>query len=96
MDEARSVETPLGFAFTAEGHATRLLTKMSSLRKDHHLCDVRLKMGSKEILAHRVVLSACGNYFCAMFTNKMLESKQECIMLGELDEIAVQDLVDFA
>ena len=97
MDEAsRSVETPLGIAFTAEGHATRLLTKMASLRKDRHLCDVRLKVGSKEILAHRVVLSACSNYFCAMFTNQMLESKRESITLGELDETAVQDLVDFA
>lgn len=96
VDADSPIETPLGIAFTAEGHASRLLTKMATLRKDHHLCDVTLKVGSKEILAHRVVLSACSNYFCAMFTNTMLESKRECITLGELDEDAVQDLVDFA
>lgn len=83
-------------SFTAEGHSTRLLDKMALLREEgHHLCDVVLLMGSKKIYAHRVVLSACSNYFCAMFTNSMLESKQETITLTDLDEKAVEDLVEF-
>ena len=90
------VEVSSGFPFTAEGHASRLLEKMASLRNNHRLCDVILKVGKKEICAHRLVLSACSNYFCAMFTNKMLESNQECVTLADLDERAVEDLVDFA
>ena len=84
-------------SFTAEGHSTRLLTKMASLRaQGRHLCDVVLQIGSKKLYAHRVVLSACSNYFCAMFTNSMLESRQETVTLTDLDEKAVEDLVEFA
>ncbi len=87
---------PAGIAFTAEGHASRLLDKMSTLRKDRRLCDVVLKIGEKEICAHRLVLSACSSYFCAMFTNSMLESSMETITLTDLDESTVESLVDFA
>ena len=84
-------------SFVAEGHSSRLLNKMAYLREDgHHLCDVVLELGSKKIHAHRVVLSACSNYFCAMFTNTMLESKKETITLTDMDEKALEDLVRFA
>ncbi len=85
-----------GISFTAEGHASRLLEKMSSLRKDRRLCDVILRVGEKEICAHRLVLSACSSYFCAMFTNTMLESNLKCITLTDIEESAVESLVDFA
>lgn len=83
-------------SFTAQGHSCKLLSKIASLRsRDHQLCDVVLEIGAKKIYAHRVVLSACSNYFCAMFTNSMRESRQEIIKLTDLDEKAVEDLVDF-
>lgn len=84
-------------SFTAKGHSTRLLNKMADLRDEgRHLCDVVLQLGSKRICAHRVVLSACSNYFCAMFTNTMLESTQDTVTLTDMDEKAVEDLVEFA
>lgn len=84
-------------SFTAEGHSSRLLKRMASLRKQgYQLCDVVLELGTKKIPAHRVVLSACSNYFCAMFTNRMLESTQEIVTLTDLDEEAVEELVNFA
>lgn len=84
-------------SFTAEGHSTRLLNKMAHLRDEgRYLCDVVLQLGSRKIYAHRVVLSACSNYFCAMFTNTMMESKQNTITLTDIDEKAVEDLVEFA
>ena len=83
--------------FTAQGHSSRLLSRIASLRReDHQLCDVILDLGPKKIYAHRVVLSACSNYFYAMFTNTMLESRQETISFNDLDETAVKDLVEFA
>ena len=90
------MEEASGLPFTAEGHSSRLIAKMGVLRNDHRLCDVVLKVGKRDIHAHRLVLSACSTYFCAMFTNKMLESEQECIVLSDLDETAVEELVDFA
>lgn len=95
MDDTELVSGP-GIAFTAEGHASRLLDKMSALRKDHRLCDVILRVGEKEICAHRLVLSACSSYFCAMFTNSMLESNLDIITLTDLEHGTVESLVDFA
>ena len=70
---------------------------MASLREEGgHLCDVVLEIGSKRLYAHRVVLSACSSYFCAMFTTSMLESQQERVTLTDVDEQAVEDLVEFA
>ena len=83
--------------FKVDNHSSRMLDKMALLREqDHRLCDVVLKVGTREIYAHRVVLSACSNYFCAMFTNSMMESQQERVTLTDLDEDAVEALVSFA
>ena len=90
------MEEAPGLPFTAEGHSSRLVAKMGALRSDHRLCDVVLRVGRRDIHAHRLVLSACSSYFCAMFTNKMLESEQECVVLSDLDETAIEELVDFA
>lgn len=98
IDGAGEKEDAAGsISFTAEGHSTRLLSKMACLRDEgRHLCDVVLQLGSRKIYAHRVVLSACSNYFCAMFTNTMLESKQDTVTLTDVDEKAVEELVEFA
>jgi kelch-like protein 1/4/5 len=69
---------------------------MESLRRDRQLCDVTLKVGSREICAHRLVLSSCSQYFCAMFTNHMLESKQDYVTLSDIDEDSIEEIVDFA
>ena len=82
--------------FASKGHAHHLLAKMDSLRRERHLCDVILQVGSREIHAHRLVLSACSQYFQAMFTNQMLESKQEHITLSDIDENSMEEVVSFA
>ncbi len=89
--------TTEGIVFTAEGHSTRLLCQMESLRAGgSQLCDVVLKVGSDTVKAHRIVLSACSSYFRAMFTNKMMESTQETITLSDMEPQAVRSLIDFA
>ena len=82
--------------FSSKDHAHHLLSRMEGLRQDSQLCDVTLRVGSREISAHRLVLSACSQYFCAMFTNHMLESKQEYVTLSDMDEDSIQEIVDFA
>ena len=88
--------SPPSSPFSSEGHSSRLLNQMGSLRQGKQLCDVILKVGSKEIPAHRLVLSACSPYFCAMFTNQMLESQQNYVTLTDLDGQTVEEIVDFA
>ena len=52
-----------------DSHAKSILTTMNNLRKSNTLCDVMLKVEGQDFPAHRIVLAACSDYFCAMFTN---------------------------
>ncbi|KAL3852599.1 hypothetical protein ACJMK2_016218 [Sinanodonta woodiana] len=70
---------------------------MAKLWKDKLLCDVVIKAGSVEIEAHKNVLATQSDYFHAMFTTNMVESKQRkpCVNLGEFDTRAVSAVVDY-
>ena len=52
-----------------DSHAKSILTTMNNLRKENTLCDVQLRVEDKNFAAHRIVLAACSDYFCAMFTH---------------------------
>lgn len=54
-----------------DSHAKSILTTMNNLRKENMLCDVMLKVEGQEFPVHRIVLAACSDYFCAMFTNQV-------------------------
>lgn len=59
------------------------------------LCDVVLVAGDLELHCHKSVLAACSQYFYAMFTNEMTESKATRITLQEIDPSALSLLIDF-
>nr|XP_046232104.1 kelch-like protein 8 isoform X2 [Scatophagus argus] len=60
------------------------------------LCDVTLKVGSRLIPCHKLVLACVIPYFRAMFLSEMSEAKQELIEIKDFDGDAIQDLVQFA
>lgn len=53
---------------------------MNNLRKVNKLCDVVLQVDGEEFPAHRVVLAACSDYFCAMFTNEVSNKSKMFIL----------------
>lgn len=53
-------------------HAKSILNAMNSLRKSNTLCDITLRVESTDFPAHRIVLAACSDYFCAMFTSEVM------------------------
>lgn len=57
-----------------DSHAKSILTTMNQLRKNNTLCDVTLCVEKQEFPAHRIVLAACSDYFCAMFTRGVSDS----------------------
>ena len=59
------------------------------------LCDVTLVADGLEIGAHRAILSACSNYFCAMFTCELVESRSHRVVLQEIDGKTLAQLIDF-
>ncbi|KFR06359.1 Kelch-like 8 [Nipponia nippon] len=60
------------------------------------LCDVTLKVGSKLISCHKLVLACVIPYFRAMFLSEMAEAKQTLIEIRDFDGDAIEDLVKFA
>lgn len=54
-------------------HAKSILNAMNLLRKSNTLCDITLRVESTDFPAHRIVLAACSDYFCAMFTSEVTE-----------------------
>lgn len=60
-----------------------LLSKCAKFRLNEEFIDVRLKVREQVFPAHRIVLAANSDYFHAMFTNGMKESKEELIELKD-------------
>ncbi|XP_065809506.1 kelch-like protein 18 isoform X2 [Labrus bergylta] len=69
---------------------------MEEIRRQGKLCDVTLKVGDHKFSAHRIVLAASIPYFHAMFTNDMVECKQDEILMQGMDPSALEALINFA
>ncbi|KAG2458235.1 KLH18 protein, partial [Polypterus senegalus] len=69
---------------------------MEEIRRQGKLCDVTLKVGEHKFSAHRIVLAASIPYFHAMFTNDMMECKQDEIIMQGMDPSALEALINFA
>lgn len=74
-------------------HAKSILNAMNSLRKSNTLCDITLRVESTDFPAHRIVLAACSDYFCAMFTSEVTEL---CRKNAHLFSVSVSDSYSFA
>ena len=84
------------FFHSSEKYPKSLLGMLDTLRKAEDLCDVIIKVGMKTFQAHKVVLSACCPYFRAMFTREMAESRQKEVTIQDVDERAMEQLINFA
>ncbi|XP_066287554.1 kelch-like protein 24a isoform X2 [Branchiostoma lanceolatum] len=71
------------------------LQQLQKFRSEGHLVDVTLCAEGQEIPCHRLVLSACSDYFHAMFSGAHSESKKDRIEIGGVSAEALQLLVDF-
>ena len=87
--------SPARLPYTSEKHPKHTLEAINVLRKHRELCDVVLIVGQRKIFAHRVILSACSPYFHAMFTGELAESRQTEVTIRDIDENAMELLIDF-
>lgn len=98
FEPASTVErppSPARLGYTSDKHPRHTLEAINVLRKHRELCDVVLIVGQKKIFAHRVILSACSPYFHAMFTGELAESRQTEVTIRDIDETAMELLIDF-
>lgn len=70
--------------------------KMTSYRTENKFTDIVLVAGNKRIPAHKVVISALCDYFHAMFSNELQETRQNVVTINEVDAEALEALVDYA
>lgn len=72
--KCRSTPSPVVMApkdIMTNSHAKSILNAMNALRKSNTLCDITLRVENTDFPAHRIVLAACSDYFCAMFTSEV-------------------------
>ncbi|CAH8872425.1 unnamed protein product [Trichobilharzia szidati] len=73
----------------------RMYAKLNELRCQGLFCDVVLQAGTTKIHAHRNVLAASSQYFHAMFTSPMTESRSPCVHFHGIEGSALTQLINF-
>uniref|UniRef100_A0A2I3H6A3 BTB domain-containing protein n=1 Tax=Nomascus leucogenys TaxID=61853 RepID=A0A2I3H6A3_NOMLE len=76
-------------------HAKSILNSMDSLGKSNTLCDVTLRVEQKDFPAHQIVLAACSDYFCAMFTSEISQKGKPYVDIQGLTASTMEILFDF-
>lgn len=82
--------------FEHPSHQSSILAGLQSLRERKLLFDITLIVGTEQFRAHKAVLAACSDYFRAMFTEPMLESRQNEVTLNGLTSKGFQIILDYA
>jgi kelch-like protein 1/4/5 len=76
-------------------HNWNAMKRIGDMYLNRNLCDIILICKNRQISAHRVVLSAVSDYFYAMFNSSLSESKKSAVTINDVDDDALQSLVDF-
>ncbi|XP_050310149.1 kelch-like protein 26 [Anthonomus grandis grandis] len=79
-----------------DSHKTILLHGLHALWRKSQLLDITLVVEGTVFRAHKVVLSACSDYFRAMFTDNMLESRQTEVHLHGISAKGFGQLLEYA
>ena len=87
---------PREMEYAEREHPRRVFDYLNKMRHKGDLCDVTLIASSREIHSHRVILAACSPYFESMFIGEFSEPDGEPIVIEEVEDDALEALVNFA
>jgi len=76
-------------------HLTDTLKVLSEFREEGTLCDVTILVDGKTYPAHKNVLASCSDYFKAMFTGGMRESRQSEIVLESISSDVFEQILKY-
>ena len=68
--------------------------QFEAVRREGHLCDVRIRVGDLVLSAHRVVLTVTIPYFRAMFTSHMREANAAEVQIGGIDSTTADTMIE--
>ena len=88
--------SPRELNYTEKEHCKHAFEYLEKFRRKGELCDATIIVNSKELKAHRVVLAACSQYFESMFIGEFAEPSDEPVIIEEVNEDALEALIDFA
>lgn len=66
------------------------------LRKCGQLCDVILRVGTREFPVHRAIMSASSPYFRSLFTQELFNTDRKEVVIPGITADVMQSFVDFA
>ncbi|XP_039292521.1 kelch-like protein 26 [Nilaparvata lugens] len=89
-------QSAVAYEFESPSHTGTLLAGLNALRDKGLLLDVTLITEGQAFQAHRVVLASVSDYFRAMFTDAMLESRLSEICVGGVPAAGMRLLLDYA
>lgn len=72
-----------------------LISRLKVLRDRDLLTDVVLATENEEFKAHKIILCCFSEYFCALFTDPMIESKASKICLSMLTANGLRTILDY-
>jgi len=87
--------TTVSHMMTSADHLSKLITGLDTLRASGVLCDYTIIAGGLEMHVHRAVLVACSDYFRAMLTGDMLESRESTVILQGISSFGLQAVIEF-
>lgn len=82
--------------FEQKSHYKHSFRTFFEFYQNGYLCDVELIIGNKSFKCHRMVLACVSQYFKAMFQSEMAESRAPSITIHDIDETAMEKLIQFA
>ncbi|KAK0052955.1 kelch-like protein 8 [Biomphalaria pfeifferi] len=82
--------------FVAESFAKDNWDLLYQFYQNQTFCDVEITIGNKHFHCHRLVLACVSQYFRAMFNSRMAEATEKSITIKDIDEEAMEKLIQFA
>lgn len=76
-------------------HSNKVLEGLNDLREQNILIDITIRISNFKYHAHKVVLSACSDYFRAMFNENMLEARNDSVTLYDISAKGFQLLLNY-
>ena len=78
-----------------KNYADSVLSSLADLQEHHSLTDFILRVGDREIHAHKCILKISSEYFRALFDSGMTEINKGEVKLDTFDFDAVKTLIDY-